>query len=63
VCSYRRKFPNIQLRLYELAPDQQLVAFDDGRIDIGFTRKVPRDRRADFEEENIYTDELGVALP
>jgi DNA-binding transcriptional LysR family regulator len=45
-----------------LTPDQQLAAFDDGRIDIGFTRKLPPDHRADFEEENIYTDELGIAL-
>lgn len=41
VCSYRRKFPDVQLRLYELTPDQQLAAFDDGRIDVGFTRKLP----------------------
>jgi DNA-binding transcriptional LysR family regulator len=63
VCSYRRKFPNVQLRLYELTPDQQLDAFDEGRIDVGFTRRLPPDRRAEFEEENIYTDELGIALP
>jgi DNA-binding transcriptional LysR family regulator len=62
VCSYRRKFPDVQLRLYELTPDQQLDAFDEGRIDVGFTRKLPTDRRAEFEEENVYTDELGVAL-
>ncbi len=45
-----------------LTPDQQLAAFDDGRIDLGFSRKIPPDRRAEFEEENVYTDELGVAL-
>jgi DNA-binding transcriptional LysR family regulator len=63
VSSYRRKFPNVQLRLHELTPDQQLDAFDDGRIDLGFTRKLPPDRRKEFKEENIYTDELGIALP
>src|SRR5258708_2891850 len=45
-----------------MTPDQQLAAFDDGRIDLGFSRKLPPDRRAEFEEENVYTDELGVAL-
>jgi DNA-binding transcriptional LysR family regulator len=63
VQSYRRKFPDVQLRLYELTPDQQLAAFDEGRIDLGFSRKLPPDRRAEFAEENVYTDELGIAIP
>src|SRR5262249_18758757 len=63
VRSYRRKFPDVQLHLYELNPDEQLAAFDDGRIDLGFSRKLPPDRRAEFEEEVVYTDELGIALP
>ncbi|MBO0694527.1 MAG: LysR family transcriptional regulator [Verrucomicrobia bacterium] len=62
VQSYRQKFPDVQLQLYEMTPDQQLAAFDDGRIDLGFSRKLPPDRRAEFEEENVYMDELGVAL-
>ncbi len=62
VQSYRQNFPDVQLQLYEMTPDQQLAAFDDGRIDLGFSRKIPPDRRAEFEEENVYTDELGVAL-
>jgi DNA-binding transcriptional LysR family regulator len=62
VQSYRQKFPDVQLQLYEMTPDQQLAAFDDGRIDLGFSRKLPPDRRAEFEEENVYMDELGIAL-
>lgn len=63
VQSYRRKFPDVDLRLHELNPDQQLVAFDDSRIDLGFSRPLPPDRRSDFEEEVVYTDELVIALP
>jgi len=62
VQSYRQKFPDVQLQLYEMTPDQQLAAFDDGRIDLGFSRKLPPDRRDEFEEQNVYTDELGIAL-
>src|ERR1700756_5735753 len=62
VQSYRQKFPDVQLQLYEVTPDQQLAAFDDGRIDLGFSRKLPPDRRAEFEEETVYMDELGIAL-
>jgi DNA-binding transcriptional LysR family regulator len=63
VQAYRGKFPNVELRLFELNPDQQLVAFDEGRIDLGFTRRLPLDRRAEFEEEVVYTDQLAIALP
>jgi DNA-binding transcriptional LysR family regulator len=62
VQSYRRKFPDVELQLYELNPDQQLAAFDDGRIQLGFTRPLPPNRRAEFEEEVVYTDHLVVAL-
>jgi DNA-binding transcriptional LysR family regulator len=62
VQSYRQKFPDVQVQLYEMTPDQQLAAFDDGRIDLGFSRKLPPDRRAEFEEENVYMDKLGIAL-
>lgn len=63
VQAYRRKFPDVELRLYELNPDQQLAAIDDGRIDLGFSRPLPPDRRTEFEEEVVYTDRLAIALP
>lgn len=63
VQSFRRKFPDVELQLYELNPDQQLAAFDDGRIQLGFSRPLPADRRSEFEEEVVYLDHLVVALP
>ena len=63
VQAYRRKFPDVELRLYELNPDQQFDAFDEGRIDLGLSRPMPQDRRAEFEEEVVYTDQLVIALP
>lgn len=63
VQTFRRKFPDVELRLYELNPDQQLAAFDDGRIDLGFSRRLPPERRSEFEEEVVYTDQLVIALP
>jgi len=63
VKTYRRTFPDVELRLFELDPDQQLAAFDEGRMDLGFSRRLPADRRSEFEEEVIYTDQLGIALP
>src|SRR5437016_4581403 len=63
VQAYRRKFPNVELHLFEMNPDQQLAAFEEGRIDLGFTRTLPPDRRSEFEEELVYTDRLVIALP
>jgi DNA-binding transcriptional LysR family regulator len=63
VQSYRRKFPDVDLQLYELNPDQQLAAFDDGRIHLGFSRPLPGERRGEFEEEVVYMDHLAIALP
>jgi DNA-binding transcriptional LysR family regulator len=63
VQSYRGKFPDVELQLYEMNPDQQLAAFDEGRIDLGFSRPLPPDRKVEFEEEVVYTDCLAVALP
>lgn len=62
VQDYRQKFPDVDLRLYELNPDQQLAAFEDGRIDLGFSRPLPPERRSEFEEEVVYTDCLAIAL-
>ena len=61
--AFRRKFPDVELRLYELNPDQQLAAFDDGRIDLGFSRRLPQDWRPEFVEDVVYTDHLVIALP
>lgn len=63
VQAYRRKFPDVELRLFELDPEEQLAAFDEGRIDLGFTRTLPSERSAEFEEEVVYTDQLAIALP
>ena len=63
VQSYRAKFPDVELQLYELNPDRQLAALDDGRIDLGFSRPLPADRQFEFENETVYTDCLAVALP
>ena len=38
VQAYRRAFPDVELRLFEMNPDQQLAAFDEGRIHLGFTQ-------------------------
>jgi DNA-binding transcriptional LysR family regulator len=63
VQTYRRHFPNVELQLFELNPDRQLAAFDDGRLDLAFSRPLPPDRAPDFHQETVYIDGLAIALP
>jgi len=38
---YRAMYPNVTIRMHELAPDRQLNAFAREEIDVGFTRPPP----------------------
>ncbi|VVM06184.1 LysR substrate-binding domain-containing protein [Methylacidimicrobium tartarophylax] len=61
--AYRRRYPDVDLQLTHLSPTEQLTAFDEGRLDLGFSRPLPIARRASFNEEILYRDHLYVALP
>src|ERR1700747_3499378 len=60
---YHRRFPDVELTLLELTNTQQLEAFDQGELDIGFCRPLPAERRRKFPEELVYTDYLFLVLP
>lgn len=61
--AYRRSYPDVELQLYNISPEEQLRAFDEGRLDLGFSRSLPVDRRSRFNEENVYNDHFSVILP
>jgi len=63
VHEYHRRFPDVELTLLELTNPRQLEAFDQGQLDIGFSRPLPAERSREFHEELVYTDYLHVALP
>ncbi len=63
VHEYHRRFPDVELTLLELTNTQQLEAFDQGRIDIGFSGALTAERSKEFHEEPVYTDYLYLALP
>jgi DNA-binding transcriptional LysR family regulator len=62
VQEYHRRFPDVELTLLELTPTQQLGAFDEGRLDLGFSRPLPAERSREFHEELVYTDYLHLVL-
>jgi DNA-binding transcriptional LysR family regulator len=63
VQEYYRHFPDVELTLRELTSQEQLGAFDDGQLDVGFCRPLPAERSKEFHEELIYTDYLHLVLP
>jgi DNA-binding transcriptional LysR family regulator len=63
VQDYRSKYPGVEVWLQHMNPDEQLAAFDEGRIDLGLSRSLPPERRPFFNETIIYADYLMVALP
>ena len=63
VQAYRRQYPEVELQLHHMNPDVQFSAFDEGRLDLGFSRPLPTERQPYFEEEMIYTDYLVAVLP
>jgi DNA-binding transcriptional LysR family regulator len=63
VQTYMRKYPKVDIRLFQMNPDEQYAAFDDNRIDVGFSHMLPRERKAGFQEEQLSPDRLLIALP
>jgi len=61
--AYRRSFPQVAIQLHGMTPEQQLKALDEKRIDLGFSRPMPRERAKEFNVELIYDDHLEIALP
>jgi DNA-binding transcriptional LysR family regulator len=61
--SYRKEFPNVDVQLRDMNTEQQLKAFDDGKIDIGFARPFPKERAREFCSEVVYEDHLEIVLP
>ena len=63
VQEYHRRFPDVDLTLHDLRPTQQLDAFDQGQLDVGFSWPLPAERRKEFHEELVYTEYLQLVLP
>jgi DNA-binding transcriptional LysR family regulator len=61
--SYRKEFPNVDVQLRDMNTEQQLKAFEDGKIDIGFSRPFPKERANEFCAEVVYEDQLEIVLP
>ena len=46
--SYRKEFPNVEVQLRDMNTEQQLKAFEDGKIDIGSPGHFPKSSPKNF---------------
>lgn len=60
---YRKRYPKVDVRVYDMDSEEQLKAFDQRRIDIGFSRPLAKDRADEFASELVYEDRLELMLP
>lgn len=60
---FRKLHRGVQLSLVEMTPTQQWPALIDGRIDIGFTRRIEPEFRAELKSEVIQQDPIVAILP
>jgi DNA-binding transcriptional LysR family regulator len=61
--AYRTRYPAVRITLDELLPRDQLEALEAGRIDVGFTRSLPKTKASRFLQERVYRDRVVAALP
>lgn len=62
VSQYISRYPGVHVNLYEMTVTQQLEAFKNDRIDIGFSRPMPASIQDDFISHDIYNDRLVVVV-
>jgi DNA-binding transcriptional LysR family regulator len=63
VRSYKAQYPGVKLMLRELSPAQQETAFEQGSIDIGFTRTLAAEKNNAFSSLCLYRDPMLAVLP
>lgn len=64
VRTYRERYPDVELCLHEMMPTEQLRAFEQGGIDVAFTRPTGMEgERLWLQEELLYTDRVVAAVP
>ncbi|MCU1322599.1 MAG: LysR family transcriptional regulator [Acidobacteriaceae bacterium] len=60
---FRRDYPGVRLSLFEMTPTQQWQALVEGRIDLGFTRRLEPQYRDHLAFETIRQDQIVAVLP
>ena len=60
--AYRAQYPAVRINLHEHTSREQLDALESGRIDIGFTRPLPKTQSGRIVLERVYRDCVVAVL-
>jgi DNA-binding transcriptional LysR family regulator len=60
---FTQQFPNVKIQLFELTSQEQITAFENDDIDIGFSRKIPSKQQRGLISEQVFEDKLVVVVP
>jgi DNA-binding transcriptional LysR family regulator len=63
ILAYRAQYSAVRIRLHDQTPSEQLDALELGRIDVGFTRPLPKTQAGRFVQELVYRDCVVAVLP
>jgi DNA-binding transcriptional LysR family regulator len=63
VRTFKAQYPGVKLTLQELSQSQQEVAFENGVIDIGFTRTLTAEQAETLSSRHLYYDPMMAVLP
>lgn len=55
---YKSQFPEVHVSLFEMTATEQIEAFKNEQIDIGFSRPLPSSIEDEFISHDIYIDKL-----
>jgi DNA-binding transcriptional LysR family regulator len=61
--AYRARYPAVRIHLHDETISEQLEALEFGRIDVAFTRPLPKTIAERFVQERVYRDCVMAVLP
>ncbi|MGF1702329.1 LysR family transcriptional regulator [Photobacterium makurazakiensis] len=63
VRNYKSEHPYVEVSLLEMTASEQIKAFQDKQIDVGFSRPLPSPMKEQFNSMHVYTDTWVVIVP
>ncbi|MGB5446567.1 MAG: LysR substrate-binding domain-containing protein [Psychromonas sp.] len=60
---YSSLYPNVDINLIEMTASEQIEAFQQNKIDLGFSRPMPKLITNEYQATEIYIDTLTAILP
>jgi DNA-binding transcriptional LysR family regulator len=61
--TFRKSYPDVRLSLVEMTSTQQWTALAEGKIDVGFTRRLEPEFQSDLRSVVLHHDPIMAILP